>query len=156
MKRKIAMLFPYAPKYREPIYQLMDRELDVDWYFCGNAERDLKLFDYTLLKNVDLSMNEQKVLGPFYRYKGLDKLNLEKYDALIIAGVYQNISEWEIAIKFGRCKKKPALYFWTHGMYGKESKFRSLLKKFLYHSGQGMFLYGNHAKSIMKKSFINF
>lgn len=145
------MLFPYAPSYREPIYQLMDKELDVDWFFCGNAERDLKLFDYSLLKNVDLSMQEVKAVGPFNRYKGLDELQLEKYDALIIAGVYQNLSEWKIALKYGRCKKKPDLYFWTHGMYGKESKFRLMVKKFLYHSGQGVFLYGNHAKEIMSK-----
>lgn len=147
---KIAMLFPYAPKYREPIYQLMDKELNVDWFFCGNAERDLKLFDYTLLRSVNLSMREEKVLGPFSKYKGLDQLHLEQYDALIIAGVYQNLTEWRIALKYGRCKKKPDLYFWTHGMYGKESFFRKVVKKFLYHSGQGLFLYGNHAKNLMK------
>lgn len=43
---KIAMLFPYAPSYREPIYKLMDEELDVDWYFCGNANRNLKMLNY--------------------------------------------------------------------------------------------------------------
>ena len=49
MAKKIAMLFPYAPSYREAIYKLMDKELDVDWFFCGNAKRNLKLFDYSLL-----------------------------------------------------------------------------------------------------------
>ena len=147
--KRIAMLFPYAPKYREPIYQLMDRELDVDWYFCGNAIRDLKLFDYSLLKNVDLSMRETRVAGPFARYSGLSHIPLEDYDALVIAGVYQNLSEWRIALRYGRCRKKPDLYFWTHGMYGKESGFRSAVKKFLYRSAQGVFLYGEHAKKIM-------
>ena len=56
MAKKIAMLFPYAPSYREAIYKLMDKELDVDWFFCGNAKRNLKLFDYSLLKHCDLSM----------------------------------------------------------------------------------------------------
>lgn len=149
MQKKIAMLFPYAPKYREPIYKLMDKELNVDWFFCGNAERDLKLFDYSLLKHVDLSMHELKFFGPFCKYKGLNELHLEQYDTLIIAGVYQNLTEWKIALKYGRCKKKPDLYFWTHGMYGKESIFRSFVKKFLYHSGQGLFLYGNYAKELM-------
>lgn len=150
MKKKIAMLFPYAPSYREPIYQLMDKELDVDWFFCGNATRNMKMFNYHLLKHVDLTMKEIKIVGSFTKYKGLDKLKLEQYDVLIVAGVYQNLSEWKIALKYGRCKKKPALYFWTHGMYGKESKFRLLVKKFLYHSGQGLFLYGNYAKELMK------
>lgn len=38
---KIAMVFPYAPSYREPIYQLMDKSFDIDWYFCGNATRNM-------------------------------------------------------------------------------------------------------------------
>ena len=49
MAKKIAMLFPYTPSYREAIYKLMDKELDVDWFFCGNAKRNLKMFDYSLL-----------------------------------------------------------------------------------------------------------
>lgn len=40
---KIAMVFPYAPSYREPIYQLMDKSFDIDWYFCGNATRNMKI-----------------------------------------------------------------------------------------------------------------
>lgn len=149
MSCKIAMLFPYAPAYRELIYQLMDKKLDIDWYFCGNATRDLKMFDYSLLENVDLSMEEKQIFGAFTRYKGLDKLHLEKYDVLIIAGVYQNLSEWKIAIKYGRFRRRPALYFWTHGMYGKESFLRRVIKKFFYRCGQGVFLYGNYAKEIM-------
>lgn len=146
---KIAMLFPYAPSYREPIYQLMDREFDIDWFFCGNAERPLKLFDYNLLKNCNLEMEEKKVVGLFTRYVGLNALHLQNYDALIIAGVYQNLSEWKLAFKFGRCRKSPKLFFWTHGMYGKESMFRRFVKNMLYKSADGMLLYGNYAKNIM-------
>lgn len=148
---KIAMLFPYAPSYREPIYQLMDETFDVDWFFCGNAERPLKLFNYSLLKNCNLNLQEKQVIGPFTRYTGINALNLEKYDALIIAGVYQNLSEWELAFKYGRCRKKPKLFFWTHGMYGKESAFRKCVKNVLYKSGDGLLLYGNYAKDLMIK-----
>ena len=63
MAKKIAMLFPYTPSYREAIYKLMVKELDVDWFFCGNAKRNLKMFDYSLLKHCDLSMEEKKVGG---------------------------------------------------------------------------------------------
>lgn len=150
---KIAMLFPYAPSYRGPIYQLMDENLHIDWFFCGNAKRNLKLLDYQKLKNVNTSLIEKKI-GPIKYYSGIGKLNLEKYDVLIIAGVYQNLTEWLIALKYGRFKKKPVVYFWTHGMYGKESAIRFKLKTLFYRSGQGIFLYGNYAKDIMlKKGF---
>lgn len=145
------MLFPYAPAYREPIYQLMDKEFNVDWYFCGNAERPLKLFDYQLLKRCSLTLKEDKVLGPFRKYKGVKDLHLDDYDVLIMAGVYQNLTEWELAFKYGLCKKKPKLFFWTHGMYGKESKFRKWLKNYFYKSSYGLLLYGNYARNIMIK-----
>ena len=147
--KKIAMLFPYAPSYREPIYQLMDEHFEVDWFFCGNAARPLKLFNYSLLKNCNLSLKEKNVIGPFTKYEGLKTLHLEEYDVLIIAGVYQCLSEWKLAFKYGRCKKKPKLFFWTHGMYGKESIFRRWAKNLLYKSGDGLLLYGNYAKDLM-------
>ena len=88
------MLFPYTPSYREAIYKLMDKELDVDWFFCGNAKRNLKMFDYSLLKHCDLSMEEKKVGGPVVYYKGIKKLNLQQYDAIICPGVIRSFSEW--------------------------------------------------------------
>lgn len=147
--KKIAILFPYAPSYRKPIYQLMDNEFDIDWFFCGNAERPLRLLDYRLLKNCNLEMKEKKVIGPFTKYQGLSTLKLQNYDTLIIAGVYQNLSEWKLAFRYGRYKKTPKLFFWTHGMYGKDSFSRRIIKSMLYKSADGILLYGNYAKSIM-------
>ena len=92
MAKKIAMLFPYAPSYREAIYKLMDKELDVDWFFCGDAKRNLKLFDYSLLKHCDLSMEEKKVLGTVVYYKGIKKLNLQRYEVYLSGGSFR---EWE-------------------------------------------------------------
>ena len=102
MAKKIAMLFPYAPSYREAIYKLMDKELDVDWFFCGNAKRNLKLFDYSLLKHCDLSMEETKVLGTVVYYKGIKKLNLQRYDAIICPGVIRSLSEWWLLQRMGK------------------------------------------------------
>lgn len=151
MSKHIAMLFPYAPSYREPIYQLMDRELDVDWYFCGDAERNLKMFDYTLLKHCDLTMQEKNLFGPIGYYKGIKKLNLQQYDVIICAGVIRNLSEWCLLQKWGKGIKKSKIYLWTHGWYGKESKFQKLIKKFFFRKVDGFFLYGDYAKNEMLK-----
>lgn len=32
------MLFFYTPSYKEVIYKLMDKNLDVNWFFRGNAK----------------------------------------------------------------------------------------------------------------------
>lgn len=149
MAKKIAMLFPYTPSYREAIYKLMDKELDVDWFFCGNAKRNLKLFDYSLLKHCNLSMKECKILGPIVYYKSIRNLNLQQYDVIICAGVIRCISEWWLLQKLGRDMKNPKIYLWTHGWYGKETYIQKMIKKFFFRKVDGYFLYGEYARNKM-------
>lgn len=153
--KKIAMLFPYAPSYREPIYQLMDKELDVDWYFCGNAKRNLKMFDYSLLRHCDLSMSEEKLIGSIVYYKGIEKLNLQRYDVIICAGVIRSVSEWWLLQRLGRGMSAPKIYLWTHGWYGKESNLQKCIKKLFFRKVDGFFLYGDYARNLMiKEGFV--
>ena len=117
------MLFPYAPSYREPIYILMDKELDIDWFFCGDANRNLKMFNYSLLKHCNLTMREHKILGPIVGYNGIKSLGLQQYDVIICAGVIRSLSEWWLLQKMGKGMKRPKIFLWTHGWYGKETIF---------------------------------
>lgn len=151
MAKKIAMLFPYAPSYREAIYKLMDKELDVDWFFCGDAKRNLKLFDYSSLKHCDLSMKEKKVIGSVVYYKGIERLNLQQYDAVICPGVIRSLSEWWLLMKMGKGMNYFKIYLWTHGWYGKESRFQKIVKKFFFRKVDGFFLYGDYARREMIK-----
>lgn len=148
---KIAMLFPYTPSYREGIYKLMDEELDVDWFFCGNAKRNLKMFDYSLLKRCNLTMEETKLFGPIVYYKGIKELNLQQYDVIICAGVIRSLSEWWLLQKMGKGMKLPKIFLWTHGWYGKETTLQKRVKKFFFRKVDGFFLYGDYAKSEMLK-----
>ena len=148
---KIAMLFPYTPSYREAIYKLMDKELDVDWFFCGNAKRSLKMLDYSLLSHCDLTMEEKTFLGPVVYYKGIKGLNVQRYDVIICAGVIRCLSEWWLLQKMGKGMRKPKIFLWTHGWYGKETKVQKLIKKFFFRKVDGFFLYGDYAKNEMLK-----
>lgn len=154
MTKRIAMLFPYTPSYREAIYKLMDQELDVDWFFCGDAKRNLKMFDYSLLRNCNLSMKEKKIFGSVVYYKGIKDLNLQQYDVIICAGVIRSISEWWLLQKWGKGMKKPRIYLWTHGWYGKENYIQKVIKKFFFRKVDGFFLYGDYArKEMLKEGF---
>lgn len=155
MTKKIAMLFPYTPSYREGIYRLIDQELEVDWFFCGNAKRNLKMLDYSLLKNVNLSMKEKRIWGPIVFYKGIKKLNLEQYDIIICPGVIRSLSEWWLIQKLGKGMKNKKIYLWTHGWYGKESWIQKIIKKFFFRNVDGFFLYGEYAKKQMIKEGFN-
>lgn len=146
---KIAMIFPYAPSYREGIYRLMDKELQIDWFFCGNASRNLKLLDYNILKNCNLSMNEIKLVGPFTYYKGSKNLELWKYDVIICAGVIRSLSEWWIIQKMWKNNSNTKIFLWTHGWYGKESLIQRLIKKIFFRNVDAFLLYGDYARQRM-------
>lgn len=148
---KIAMLFPYTPSYREGIYKLMDKELEVDWFFCGNAKRNLKLLDYSVLRHCNLTLEEKKIFGPIVYYKGIKSLNLQQYDVIICAGVIRCLSEWWLLQKIGKGMKKPKVFLWTHGWYGKETILQKMVKKFFFRKVDGFFLYGDYAKNEMQK-----
>ena len=148
---KIAMVFPYAPSYRDAIYRLMDKELDVDWFFCGNAERNLKLYDYSRLKHCNLTMQETQIFGPITKYKGIKDLNLQDYDVIICAGVIRNLSEWWLLRKMGKGMDHPKVYLWTHGWYGKETPVQKMAKKVFFKKVDGFFLYGDYARELMIK-----
>lgn len=151
MSKRIAMVFPYAPLYREPIYLMMDKTFDIDWYFCGNSDHSLKKMDYSTFKSVDTSMKEQLFKGYSFWYEGLTSLPLSKYDYLVIPGQTHCLAEWYLAMKYGHKLKGPKVYFWSHGWYGKETKIQKMLKKIYYSYADGMFVYGDRAKNLMIK-----
>lgn len=148
--KKIAMLFPYVPSYRDLIYRKMDEELDVDWFFCGNAERPMKLMDYNLLKRCDLSMQEKKLCGPIHKYMGIKNLQLDKYDAIVAPSVIRCTSTWWLVWHYGGGKRGSKVYFWTHGWYGKEKGLIKWIKRLYYSKVDGFFLYNNRGKEIME------
>ena len=101
MAKKIAMLFPYTPSYREAIYKLMDKELDVDWFFCGNASVILRCLT-TLCLSIVTCQWKRRRWGPVVYYKGIKKLNLQQYDAIICPGVIRSFSEWWLCKNWAR------------------------------------------------------
>lgn len=148
---KIAMLFPYTPSYREGIYKLMDKELEVDWFFCGNAKRNLKMLDYSVLRHCNLTLEEKKIFGPIVYYKGIKRLNFQQYDVIICAGVIRSLSEWWLLQKMSKGMKRPKIFLWTHGWYGKETAIQKMVKKFFFRKVDGFFLYGDYARNEMLK-----
>lgn len=149
---KIAMLFPYAPAYRGPIYELMDKELEIDWYFCGNAKRPMKLYDYSRLKHCNLSMREKKIIGPIVYFRGIKEIEFDKYAAIIIPSGIRNPSLWWLVNRYGRKNIGTKVFFWTHGWYGKEKGLMKLIKRVFYSKVDGVFLYNNRGKEKMIKN----
>lgn len=150
-KKRIAMIFPYAPTYRERIYLRMDEEFDVTWIFAGNAVRNLRQLDYSLLRDTDMSLREKNWPLGIQTYEGLSELNFDGYDAVITPTVIRNLSTWRLFRKVRRAKGRPRLMLWTHGWYGRESALQRFVKKLYYRYADTFLLYGNYARGLMER-----
>ena len=60
MEKKLCLIYNFAPRYREGVFRLIDREYDCDWYF-GNNDTDIKGLDLSILRCVELLRN--RVVG---------------------------------------------------------------------------------------------
>lgn len=146
MKNQLCIIYNTAPRYREAIFQSLDREYDCDWYF-GVTKTDIKEMDLSLLKNTQY----YKTYGDassFYWKKGiLSLLFKRKYKTFLILSESRSISDY-IFIGIARLLRKK-VYVWTHGWYGKETKIEAVLKKWQFNRVEGIFVYSNYARSLM-------
>ena len=146
-KKKICMCFNNLSLYRRAIYTMIDREYDCDWYI-EDIDTNVKAFPDAELKRVQ-KLNVSN-LGGFYWEKGLIGLLWKKYDTYFVLGATRNVSLFVFCFFKKLFFPKKRLYFWTHGFYGKESKWELFFwKRPLFRMPDGLFTYGDYAKKIM-------
>lgn len=153
---RCAIVYPLFALYRVPIFQaLVDTQTD-DMEFCvffdpthkssiKKANPDLSQGKkWRAVKNINLGFG-------FVWQWGVLKIALgREFDTLIVLGDAYIVTNWILAL-ICRLRGKKIL-FWTHGMYGNESKFKLLVRKTFYRLAHGFLLYGNLAKQLMVKN----
>lgn len=149
--KQICLLYNFAQHYRSEIFQLLDQNYDCDFYF-GDKYLDVKKMDYSLLKG-KVTEVKNKRLGRLEFQRGVLSLPF-KYNTILTIGSVHNITTWLILIICKLLPKKK-IYLWGHGWYGKESKGQKLLKKIMHRLPDGIFVYGNYSREIMRKEGIN-
>lgn len=155
-KKKLALIFPYAPAYRQAIYELIDDDFRPDWWFAGNAVRPLKQYDYSRLRSCSLEMKEKKVAGPVERYADFPMRDIRGYEYLIMPGVIRNTTIWGALIRARlRPKKYPKIWIWTHGWYGKENWIERMIKRVYFALPAGIMVYGEYARDLMKDNGVD-
>lgn len=146
---KLCVIYNMAAKYRAPIFQLMDREMDIDWYF-GESIGDIKELDPNSLKNATII--KQKVWKVLTWQQGILKhLRNREYDRYLMLGEPFTLSTWAFMLlkKFIAPRKK--IYLWSHGWYGREGFIKKWIKRAFFGLPDGSFLYGNYAREIAIK-----
>ncbi len=143
---KLCVIYNMAAKYRAPIFQLMDKELDVDWYF-GEPIGDIKELDTSILKKV--TKLKQNTFRCLTWQKGVLKLLISReYNYYLMLGEPFTLSTWAILLSRPLVARKKKIYFWSHGWYGRENAVKRWIKKTFFGLADGTFLYGNYAKKV--------
>ncbi len=147
--KKICCLLNYAPHYRSPIFQKMDQELHCDWYFGKDLREEIEKMDYSLLRGFKREL-KNIYKGNWVWRKGVIELAFRKeYDTYIISGEPHTLSLIPFNLICLFLGKK--VYSWQHGIsnpaIGKGKLFNQRL---LIAMQEGVFLYSEHAKNVMK------
>ena len=143
---KLCVIYNMAAKYRAPIFQLMDKELDIDWYF-GEPIGDIKGLDSRLLKNATI-LKRTTFKGLTWQKGVIKHLRSDKYDKYLMLGEPFTISTWLFMLLRPIFSPKKKVYLWSHGWYGRESFLKRWIKRTFFGLADGTFLYGNYARAV--------
>ena len=150
--QRICCFFNYPSHYRESIYRLLDKELGCDFIF-GDEEPSIKEMDCSVLNKVE-RVHYRKYLRKILYVRGVLAKLAKNYDTLILTPATNSITHWLILALFKLFPQK-RIYYWTHGLYGNESRRQLFLKNLMFKHATGLFLYGNYAKELMIKQGYN-
>ena len=128
--KKLCCIFNIPSLYREAIYLMIDSQYDCEWYFEGEEDKGIALFDRTKLKSSH-QLEHISVFGRLYRIKGLvgQVWNRKDIDSFLMIGAPMCLSIWILCVLLKIFHPKKKIYFWTHGWYGKETKTERLPRR---------------------------
>lgn len=142
-----------ASHYRTAIYCLMDKELNCDFCF-GDKVDDIKKMDYSLLKHKVTELHN--VFFPHgYWQKGMLKMLSADYDTFIMIGDPRCVSIWFFIIARKLFYRNKKVFFWAHGLLGKESIIKKIYFRIFYAFIDGAFIYNERSCHIMAQNGFN-
>jgi len=153
MPNSVAVIYPYIPHYRMPVFrELLNSDKFRNYeFFAGrntidetikSEEADARSI-FNKIRNLTLcGLTFQSGLFPICRSS--------EYRHIIFLGDPHFVTTWIYAALARMFGKK--VWFWTHGWLRLESGPKGWLRKFFYKLPHGLLLYGERAKSIGVKS----
>ena len=126
MKKKMNLcaIFNYAPHYRLPIYEEMEKEFSCDFYFGDKLNKAIKKIDYSELKGYKRELTNYT--GTYFILrKGICRLAFKRqYKNYLISWEPLNVSLWLFLIICKILGKN--VYSWQHGI-SKKKKYKEIL-----------------------------
>ncbi|APA65500.1 glycosyltransferase [Maribacter sp. 1_2014MBL_MicDiv] len=153
-KNNICCIFNYAPHYRSAIYNLMDEELNCDFYFgddVGSQITKMKVMELTGFKKTLKRIQVTK--WNYYWLKGSLIPIFKPYKYYITSGGSKYLNMWVLLLISKFTKKK--VIAWAHGMKGNENGLAKRLNYLYYSLCDTVLLYGERSRDIMIKEGID-
>lgn len=151
---KLCNIFNFATLYRQPIYQLIDKNFDCHWYF-GENTGDIKGMPIDAVK-VSNSVASKKIVGPLSWQFGIGKLIRNKhYSKFLVTGDPMVLSTWWVLLQSRLFFPKKRVYLWSHGWYGREGFAKKWLKRAFFGLADHVFTYGEYARQEAIKQGFN-
>lgn len=145
--RSVAVVYHYFAHYREPVINELIRGSTHTYHFFGDTQSFDSGIKLTEIDPASFTRTKCTQCGPLLFQWSAVKLALSgKYDTLILLGNCKWPTMWLSAI-FGRLTGK-RVFFWTHGWLRCETGMQAMIRNTFYKIGNGLLLYGHHAKAI--------
>lgn len=142
-------IFNIGAHYRAPIYRLMDKELNCDFYIGDKVSSSIKKMNYDELLGFKKELKNYYLIGNTYWQKGAIQTFFSSYKNYIITGEPNCLSTWLILLLARITSKKT--FLWTHGWYGRETRMKKFVKKIYFGLANHVLLYGEYACDLMIK-----
>lgn len=148
MKKKVAVIYPYLPHYRIPVFNQLAESKNFEYVFYY-GENIIDPSIVTEGKDLRFKGNHTKsfLFKGLYIQFDLLKLSIKKETSILIfLGNPFFISTWMYAF-IGRITGKKII-FWTHGWLTTDRSIKSRIKNIFFSLADALMLYGKRAKEI--------
>lgn len=147
-KKEICLVTLTPPHYREEIFRLLDSRMNCK-FILGDMNPSIKRIPKGTLKNAVDVKSVVIPKTPFYWLKSVLR-NTKDADVIIDDMGIFCLTSWGLILlaKF----RSQKIIIWSHGWYGREGFAKKWLKRLYSSITDGMFLYGNYAKTLMEKN----
>lgn len=144
----VAVVYPYVPHYRMPVFRALTRTDSRDYrFFAGSNTIDTSIKSEEPGENHNLQyVRTYTTHGLTFQF-GLLRICLSrKYRHIIFLGDPHFVTTWIYSTAARIAGKK--VWFWTHGWLRSETGAKGWIRKVFYRISHGLLLYGERARSI--------
>lgn len=144
---KVAMIPAISPLYRLFVWEKMAESTRFNIDFYCETQNNIDNIKYISEEVLNAKFKWYRIqnfyFGKTLWQKGTIKIPFMNYDVIIYSGNIRCVSTWLSSILARMMGKK--VYFWSHGVYGKENNISLFIKKLFLSIPTGNFFYGDRA-----------